>query len=297
MKKLLIQIQYSIRMKNQFLKKSFCALALAATLGLPAMAKDEPGDSVSTSISNLPTFSNVVSPLEAYAFKLYDDMQLASLGLEKLTFLHAYNGYQYLLQKGKLTKTNLLTIVDYSQVSTNKRLYVIDLRKRKVLINTYVAHGKNSGALVANSFDTKMDSYKSEIGFLVTAETYTGAGGYSMRFKGVEAKFNGNIRDRNIVLHGSDHVNENYIRSAGMLGRSLGCPAVPDALAPKIIDQIKGGSCFFIYHPNDQYANKSKIMNAQVAISDQMLLSLLPDDDEIAMNEVSPADIISANDY
>jgi hypothetical protein len=284
-------------MKNLFLKKSFCTLALAAVLGLPALAKDEPGDSISSTINNLPTFSATVSPLEAYAFKLYDDMELASLGLEKLTFLHAYNGYQYLLQKGQLSKTNLLTIVDYSQVSTNKRLYVIDVRKKKVLINTYVAHGKNSGTLLANNFDTKLDSYKSEIGFLVTAETYTGAGGYSMRFKSEEAKFNGNIRDRNIVLHGSDHVNENFIRSTGMLGRSLGCPAVPDALAAKIIDQIKGGSCFFIYHPNDQYASKSKILNAQVKISDQLLLSLLPDDDEIAMNEISPADIIKSTDY
>jgi hypothetical protein len=282
-----------------FMKKLLViSFALVALQGFAKDDKNTPKDSVSsTNGGNIPSYAVTASALEIYAFNLFDALKLDSLGMEKLTFLHAFQGYQYLLQKGYLRKTNLLTVVDYSQHSSNKRLYVIDVQKRKLVLNTFVAHGKNSGTTFAKNFDTKLDSYKSEIGFLVTAETYIGSAGYSMRFKGVEPKFNGNVRERNIVMHGSDNVTEQFIQQFGMLGRSLGCPAVPENQARKIIDIIKGGSCVFIYHPSETYAKRSKILNSKVQLSDNALLQLPVDAEELEDEAKSPVDLIKPSEY
>jgi hypothetical protein len=217
------------------------------------------GDDFPSLLSNSSETSTVTHLVDS----IYQKLNLDSAGLQHDVFFDAYKGYEYLLSKGMLQKTNLLTICDYSQSSHNKRLYVIDLAAEKILFNTYVSHGKNSGGEYATSFSNKINSEKSSLGFLVTSETYRGKAGYSMHFDGVEPGINDKVRQRSIVMHGSWYVNEKRADEGTLMGRSFGCPAVPYGEQFKIIDEIKGGSCFFIYNPDNLYAHISRIINAQ----------------------------------
>lgn len=196
---------------------------------------------------------------------LYSEMNLAKAGLTRTAFFDACKGYEYLLTKNEIQKTGLLTICDYSQISSKKRLYVLDLNAGKILFNTYVSHGRNSGSDYAKSFSNSINSNKSSLGFLVTAETYIGDNGYSLRLDGLEKGFNDNVRDRAIVMHGSNYVNGERATDGIMMGRSFGCPAVPAAQVRNIVDCIKGGSCIFNYYPDKKYTQNSKILNAKFA--------------------------------
>ncbi len=147
--------------------------------------------------------------------------------------------------KGK--KKSLLTIIDYSKPSTQKRFYVIDLKSNKLLYKTYVSHGMNSGKLKANEFSNKVDSHKTSLGTFLTENTYNGGNGYSLKLNGLTRGKNDNALKRYIVIHGAKYVSESFIKRNGYLGRSWGCPALPEALATKIINTIKGGSVIFAY--------------------------------------------------
>ncbi len=153
-----------------------------------------------------------------------------------------------------------MTIVDFSLPSSAKRLFVIDLENRKILYNTYVAHGRNSGKEYANSFSNAPESNKSSLGFYITKETYNGAHGYSLKLEGEEKGINDNALSRAIVMHSADYVNKNLISSQGYIGRSLGCPAIPKDVYKPIIETIKDGSCLFIYGNNTTYAYKSTVL-------------------------------------
>jgi hypothetical protein len=192
----------------------------------------------------------------------YDSMDLNEMGLAKETFDYAIKGYNYLVQQGKLAKDNIISIIDFSQPSSKKRLFVIDLDACRVLFNTYVAHGVNSGKAYADQFSNKPDSYMSSLGFYETQNTYLGGNGYSLRLDGLEKGFNDNAGKRDIVIHGAGYVDESLIKSQGYIGRSWGCPALPEKLHKSIIDKIKDGTCLFIYSPDSNYLQKSKIINA-----------------------------------
>ena len=189
-------------------------------------------------------------------------MKLDSMGLQKNIFFLACKGYHYLLSQKKLNNEDLLTICDYSQSSSNKRLYVLDIKNGEVVFNTFISHGKNSGAQFATSFSNSSSSHKSSLGFMITAETYFGRAGYSLHLDGLETGINSNVRRRDIVMHGSNYVNGERADEGTMMGRSYGCPAVPYSQHKKIIDKIKGGSCFFAYSENNWYLHTSKILNA-----------------------------------
>lgn len=191
---------------------------------------------------------------------LYDSLRLNSVGLAKEVFAYAYQGFANLAEEGKLNNRRILSIVDFSKSSCKKRLYVIDFQRMKILFNTYVAHGLNSGEAFATRFSNSMESNQSSLGFYETADTYIGKNGYSLRLEGLEKGFNDNAYDREIVMHGADYVNEQLIRSRGYIGRSLGCPAVPTKLHKPIIDKIKNGSCLFIFSPNQNYLTRSSIL-------------------------------------
>ena len=183
---------------------------------------------------------------------LYDSLNLKQTGLSESVFGYALRGWR----KTDTTKT-ILTIADLSQPSSQKRLYVIDLQRRKLLFNTYVAHGRNSGDLVPDRFSNVPSSLQSSLGFYQTLNTYMGRHGLSLQLKGLEKGFNDNVYNRNIVLHGAPYVCEDTIRIRGRLGCSEGCPAVPYADSKGIIKVVKGGSCLFVYAPNPNYLTKS----------------------------------------
>jgi L,D-transpeptidase catalytic domain len=214
------------------------------------------------------TSFNVIEPAppiemeKAATAVYYDSLRLQKIGLSKTAFEYAMKGYRYMRDRGWINRPGIMTICDFSQSSRRKRLYVVDLRSYRVVLNTYVAHGKNSGGEYANSFSNTPESNKSSLGFYLTSATYYGNCGYSLRLKGFDRGFNDNAYDRDIVMHGSDYVGEDYLRNSNAMGRSFGCPAVPAKYHKKIIDFIKNGSCLFIYHPSKQYLRKSRIINS-----------------------------------
>jgi hypothetical protein len=169
-------------------------------------------------------------------------------------------GYYALKQKGIIQK-DILTVIDFSMSSAKKRLWVIDLNNHKVLFNTFVAHGMNSGGEFANSFSNSQSSNKSSLGFYATAETYNGKHGLSLKLDGLERGINSNARTRGVVIHGADYANPSILHSQDYLGRSQGCPAIPESMKKDIINTIKGKSCLFIYHPTRTYDIVSKLIS------------------------------------
>lgn len=157
-------------------------------------------------------------------------------------------------------KSPILTVIDFSLPSTEKRLWVLDPAKGLILHHSVVAHGRNSGELLAKTFSNQPESFQSSLGFYKTAETYQGKHGYSLRLDGLEKGFNDQARNRAIVIHGADYANEQFAKNTGRLGRSLGCPALPPALSSKIIDLIKDGSLLFIYGNDVTYLQQSYLL-------------------------------------
>lgn len=196
-----------------------------------------------------------------FSSNLFDSLQLQKMGLNREVFDFALKGFNYMSKMGLIKNSSILSIVDFSKSSSEKRLYIIDLQKIQVLYKTYVAHGAKSGKEFASQFSNSISSNQSSLGFYETLDTYNGGNGYSLRLQGLETGFNDNANKRAIVLHGAPYVDERLVKLQGYIGRSWGCPAVPPALHRAIIDKIKNGTCLFIYSPNTQYLSHSKILN------------------------------------
>ncbi|MGL5376780.1 MAG: murein L,D-transpeptidase catalytic domain family protein [Cetobacterium sp.] len=184
--------------------------------------------------------------------KLYNEIGLNGK-LNYDVFKTALNGYNKI--EGK--KKQLLTIIDYSKPSTEKRFYVIDMQNKKILVNSHVAHGKQSGGNIATSFSNKVSSNKSSLGFFLTENTYNGGNGYSLVLNGLEKGINDKAKERYIVIHGADYANPRISKSLGRLGRSLGCPALPRDISKKTIDIIKNGTVIFVNGNDSNYFEKS----------------------------------------
>lgn len=193
---------------------------------------------------------------------IYATVSLSETGLSRDIFNLAIKGLKKLDSDGKLNNPNIVTIVDYSQSSNKKRLYVIDLKNKKLLFNTFVAHGRNTGEEYAKSFSNDEGSYKSSLGFYITEHPITGSHtGFSLLIDGVEKGFNDHAVQRAIIIHAAEYATENFIKKYGRLGRSFGCPALPPEMNKPIIDAIKGGTCLFLYNPNKDYISKSALLN------------------------------------
>lgn len=157
-------------------------------------------------------------------------------------------------------RNNILTIIDYSLPSNEKRLWVFDLNQKKLLFHTYVSHGIRSGTLLTNYFSNKNDSKASSIGVYKTGQGYYGREGLSLRLDGLDKSFNDNASNRAVVMHGGWYVAENFIKRYGRPGRSWGCPALPLSLYKPIINTIKDNSLMVIYYPSDEWFGKSKFL-------------------------------------
>ncbi|MGI8633883.1 MAG: murein L,D-transpeptidase catalytic domain family protein, partial [Segetibacter sp.] len=199
-------------------------------------------------------------PVKNNTTSLYDTLYLSKLGLSRTAYEYAMQGYNSLQASGRLNSDKLLSIVDFSLPSSRKRLFIIDLKNNKVVYNTYVAHGRNSGREMASEFSNQPESNKSSLGFYITGDTYMGKHGYSMRLFGEEKGINDNANSRAIVMHSAPYVSESAIKMQGFIGRSLGCPALPENLYKPIIEKIKNGSCLFLYSPDKFYAMHSTIV-------------------------------------
>jgi len=193
---------------------------------------------------------------------VYTIVNLADTGLARNVFNLALKGLKRLESNGKLLNSNIVSIADYSQSSNKKRFYVIDLKNKKLLFNTYVAHGRNTGAEFAKYFSNDEGSFKSSLGFYVTDRPINGSHtGFSLMINGVEKGFNDHAVKRAIIIHAAYYATENFIKKYGRLGRSQGCPALPPDLNKPIIESIKGGTCLFIYNPDSKYICSSSLLN------------------------------------
>ena len=216
------------------------ALSLGA-LGVGTGASADPGEALGSGLAlAAPHADAAVLDLAAHALSCAEREQLVS-------------------------NTQILSVIDYSRPSTEPRLWVFDLAHRKLLFEELVAHGKNTGDNRALRFSNAPGSLMSSIGVFLTADTYVGHNGYSLRLRGLEPGFNDRALERDIVVHGASYVDSGAVALLGRLGRSFGCPAVRPAIAHRLIDTIRDGSLLVAYYPDQRWLQGSTLVHGCTA--------------------------------
>lgn len=235
------------------------ALTSVATPSAPAQLYSAiPMPSVPVTTADVTTADVIIDALTSFDTAAWD---LSTIGaVDHNVFSLALDSAERAVARGQATPSTL-TVIDFSVASTERRMFVYDLRSRALLFVEHVSHGRNSGANVPTMFSNQPESFKSSIGLYRTAEGYVGKHGYSLRLDGLEKGFNDRARERAIVIHGADYVNGTTAKAQGRLGRSLGCPAVRPQVARKLIDTIKDGGLVFAYYPDDQWLTSSTYLN------------------------------------
>jgi len=219
--------------------------------------------SASTSIDTATVLSSSLI-FSNYVNDIYEAMNLQQAGLALPVFEKALTGFVNLKSNHHLNNNKeILTVVDFTKSSKAKRMWIIDLKNNKILLNTYVAHGRGSGDDMATTFSNITESYQSSLGFYVTNEIYQGKHGLSLKLDGFDKGINHLARARAIVVHGADYVSEKFINQHGRLGRSHGCPAVPTELNKTVIDLIKDKTCLFINGNSNTY--QSNLLDTSLA--------------------------------
>src|SRR5882757_73099 len=139
--------------KSKFPFISKCLLLFCLSLGIPALFSS--ATTIYKKCNSFPDFKSVHVP---GALQLYNFLSLDSLGLSKEAFHEAITGFLNLQNKGTILNSGILSIVDFSLPSFKKRLFVLDMENGKLLFNTLVAHGRNSGKLLATKFSNRFNS-------------------------------------------------------------------------------------------------------------------------------------------
>ncbi len=208
----------------------------------------------------LTSFFNPISTINAKSNQKVDDeaskLSTQAPDLKKNVIKMALTAYHKALNSGKVNKP-ILTVIDYSLPSNKQRMWIFNLNNDKLLYNTYVAHGKNSGMTVPHHFSNQNSSRETSLGTYVTADTYYGSKGLSLNLQGLEKGVNNNAYQRRVVVHGAWYVEPSFISKAGRAGRSWGCPAIGKSLAKPIINTIKNGTVLFAYYPDKFFLSHS----------------------------------------
>ena len=201
-----------------------------------------------------------LSVTSAYADSLENALVKAAPGADAKVIALAVRATQCSRAQG-VAPAQRLAVIDYSLPSTEQRLWVFDLKRRKLLFHELVAHGRNSGENMATLFSNRNESHATSLGLFRTRQSYLGQNGYSLRMEGLEPGFNDNAFDRAIVIHGAPYVSPVLARANGRIGRSLGCPAVRPAIAHRLIDSMKDGQLLFSYYPDQRWLKSSSYIN------------------------------------
>ena len=185
----------------------------------------------------------VLAPVSAPA----DDAGAGALPRRELLD-DALAAYHRVEQAG-LVRTHLLTIIDYSLPASERRLWVIDADRLRVLFRELVAHGRGSATdgdpERAVRFGNDPSSHRSSLGTFLTGETYTGSHGHSLELVGLDPGVNDRAAERRIVIHPAAYVSMAHRARWGQIGRSWGCPALDPAVASAVIDTIQDGSVVY----------------------------------------------------
>jgi hypothetical protein len=189
------------------------------------------------------------------------DFDRAELGtIEIDVFEMALNAASCAVSTGAVQNPGTLTVIDYSKPSTQRRLWVFDLKSRELVYEELVAHGQGSGANLTTTFSNEAETHRTSLGLFRTDTTYVGKNGYSLRLDGLDKGFNDRARERAIVMHGAPYVSEAFVKANGRLGRSWGCPAISNDVAKQMIDRVKGGGLVFAYYPDAEWLKSSKYL-------------------------------------
>ena len=193
---------------------------------------------------------------------LYNSLAQAAPELNPLVLQSALSAMQCAVNNGASPAENL-AVIDYSQPSTARRLWIFDLQKKTLVLRDLVAHGQKSGENFATQFSNNEGSHQSSLGLFRTQESYQGANGYSLRMDGFEPGFNDSARDRAIVIHPASYVNPLWSQTQGRIGRSQGCPAVRPQIARTVVDKLKDGQFMFAWYPDQKWLQSSAYLNCK----------------------------------
>ena len=202
--------------------------------------------------------TQAATPSQVSTSKILSEAKTLSPKVLKL----ALKSYNNAVRNGVGVNKHLLTVIDYSRHSNEKRLWVIDLNSSHVIMNLLVAHGKNTGWMDAKHFSNSPQSRETSLGLFETEGTYMGHNGLSLRLKGLDKGFNDHAESRAIVVHGAPYVSDAFAKQYGRVGNSWGCPAVDKKYAPELIKTIKGGSLIFSYYPDAKFLSHSQYLQA-----------------------------------
>jgi hypothetical protein len=223
-------------------------------LSSPAIELDSAAAVIASAVPVSATASTAT--LSAFDPAAWQDVEVGSV--DARVFETALKAAANAIERGDAADPGTLTVIDFSRPSTERRMWVYDLRARTLLFDELVSHGRGSGVTMATAFSNVPESNRSSLGLYRTAETYIGKHGYSLRIDGLEPGINDRARERAIVIHAADYVNEKSARAQGYLGRSLGCPALRPEVARQVIDTVKGGGLIFAYYPDPNWLRTSK---------------------------------------
>ena len=242
----------------KLLRAGLAGLLISTAVVRPTLA-DAPSAQVPSVAQTAAT-----AAFEQFLVRTYTGARLAQTGLNVQLLRNALIGYFNLRGRG-LAKRPVLTVIDFGRSSRQNRLWVIDLLHTKLLYHTLVAHGKNSGGDLAQTFSNREGSEMSSLGFYVTGDTYQGKHGLSLKLQGLDTQYNSHAAERAVVVHGADYVSEDFVRQNGRLGRSQGCPALPPAQSAGIIKTIRSGSVLYVQGPSSVTYN-SDWLNLSAAL-------------------------------
>jgi len=173
---------------------------------------------------------------------LYREMGLEGT-IESAVFAAGYGSVE-----GRGLEARVLAIADMSQPSTAQRLYIFDLQAKKLVLRTFVAHGSNSGGLMAERFSNQVGSHQTSLGlYRVGRRIVSPKHGPALLLDGLDWGVNDNARSREVIIHGAEYVSSDFVAAHGRLGRSWGCPAVPTGDMARVIDLLGDGGLLFVY--------------------------------------------------
>lgn len=140
-------------------------------------------------------------------------------------------------------------LIDFSKPSSEERMFLLDVQGNPVK-HCLVSHGMGTGELLATQFSNVPGSHQSSLGFYLTAESYVGKHGPSIRLDGLDEGLNHLARERAIVIHAATYVSPEFIQQHGRLGRSHGCPAMTHNDFAYLYERVQSKKALlFIYHP------------------------------------------------
>lgn len=199
---------------------------------------------------------------DAPSRRLVDSLVAQAPALDRTVLELALRAASCAERSGQIRNPSILTVIDYSLPSTERRLWVLDLTRRRLLHEELVAHGRGTGENIASRFSNEPGSRQSSLGLFVTRDTYLGRHGRSLRLEGLERGVNDRALDRAVVIHAASYVSEEFAARHGRIGRSWGCPALAPEVASRVIDTIRGGSAVFAYHPQRDWLRASPFLTA-----------------------------------